>query len=143
MSRILIAGIAQEISSFNPVLTEYELFSIQRDDEVREFNRGTATAIAGAMEVFDTNTDIEYATAFAAKAVSAGPMSAECWSKLSSDFLNSMKPHIGSVDAIYLALHGSMGGESELDPKVGCWSRSDSCSETKFQSYFLSTFTAF
>jgi microcystin degradation protein MlrC len=117
MSRILIAGIAQEISSFNPVLTEYELFSIQRGNEVLEFNKGTATAIAGAMEVFDADSDIEYATAFAAKAVSAGPMSADCWSKLSGDFLNSMKPHIGSVDAIYLALHGSMGGESELDPE--------------------------
>lgn len=117
MQRVLIAGIAQEISSFNPVPTEYDLFSIQRDAEVLDFNRGTATAIAGAMDVFDTRSEIEYVAAFAGKAVSAGPMSADCWSRLSAEFISSLRPHVGTVDAIYLALHGSMGGETELDPE--------------------------
>lgn len=117
MTRILIAGIAQEISSFNPVPTEYELFSIQRDNEVLELNRGTATAIAGAMESFDTEQGIELVTTFAAKAVSAGPMSKACWDRLSTEFVDSLRPQVGKVDAIYLSLHGSMGGESELDPE--------------------------
>jgi microcystin degradation protein MlrC len=117
MSRVLIAGIAQEISSFNPVPTEYELFSIQRDAEVLDFNRNTSTAIAGAMDAFDNRPELEYVASFAAKAVSAGPMSADCWSRLSDEFLSSLRPHVGAVDAIYLALHGSMAGESELDPE--------------------------
>ena len=117
MPRILIAGIAQEISSFNPVLTEYELFSIQRGDEVLDVNRGTATAIAGAMESFDAEQKVDVITTFAAKAVSAGPMSKACWAQLSTEFLDSLRPHVGKVDAIYLSLHGAMGGESELDPE--------------------------
>lgn len=117
MRRILIAGIAQEISSFNPVPTEYDLFSIQRGDEVADVNRGTSTAIAGAMDIFDGEGEIEFVTTFAAKAVSAGPMSAACWDQLSGEFIDSLRPHVGEVDAIYLALHGSMGGESELDPE--------------------------
>ncbi len=117
MPRILIAGIAQEISSFNPVSTEYELFSIQRGTEVLEMNRGTTTAIAGALALFEAHEDVEVVTTFAAKAVSAGPMSADCWSQLSTEFLDSLKPHVGKVDAIYLSLHGSMGGETDLDPE--------------------------
>jgi len=117
LSRILIAGIAQEISSFNPVPTEYELFSIQRGDEVSEANRGTATAVAGAMEQFDEHSGTQLVTTFAAKAVSAGPMSAACWDQLSVEFIDSLRPHVGKVDAIYLALHGAMGGENELDPE--------------------------
>ncbi len=117
MPRILIAGIAQEISSFNPVPTEYELFSIQRGDEVFDINKGTATAFAGAIETFENQIDVQLTATFAAKAVSAGPMSAVCWSKLSAEFLDSLRPYVGSVDAIYLSLHGSMGSESELDPE--------------------------
>lgn len=117
MARILIAGIAQEISTFNPKLTEIELFSIQRNDEVEEMNRGTGTAISGAMDAFDAANSVEYFTTYGAKAVSAGPMSANCWDKLSSDFMDHLRPHTGKVDGIYLALHGSMGGESELDPE--------------------------
>jgi microcystin degradation protein MlrC len=117
VTRILIAGIAQEISTFNPQLTEFELFSIQRNDEVEEMNRGTGTAISGAMDVFDDAKDVEYFTTYGAKAVSAGPMSAKCWDQLSADFMDHLRPHTGKVDGIYLALHGSMGGESELDPE--------------------------
>ena len=111
MFRVLIAGIAQEISSFNPVATEYELFSIQRAEEVVEVNRGTRTAIAGAMEIFDSEIDVQFVTTFAAKAVSAGPMSAKCWSTLSTELIDSFRPYVGEVDAIYLSLHGAMGGE--------------------------------
>jgi microcystin degradation protein MlrC len=117
LPRVLIAGIAQEISSFNPVPTEYELFSIQRDEEVVEVNKGTSTAIAGAMKVFDSEADVQFVTTFAAKAVSAGPMSAECWNTLSTEFIDSLRPYVGEVDAIYLALHGAMGGKTELDPE--------------------------
>ena len=117
MPRVLIAGIAQEISSFNPVPTEYELFSIQQGEEVVEVNKGTSTAIAGAMEVFDSEVDVQFVTTFAAKAVSAGPMSAKCWNTLSVEFIDSLRPYVGEVDAVYLSLHGAMGGESELDPE--------------------------
>jgi microcystin degradation protein MlrC len=87
--RILITGIAQEISSFNPVLTEFELFSIQRGQEVYDVNKGTATAIAGALDFFESQPAIEFVTTYAAKAVSAGPMSAACWDRLSTEFIDS------------------------------------------------------
>jgi len=98
-------------------MTEYELFSIQLGDEVLDVNRGTETAIAGAMELFGAEEGVELVTTFAAKAVSAGPMSNACWDQLSTEFLDSLRPNVGKVDAIYLSLHGAMGGETELDPE--------------------------
>jgi len=117
LPRILIAGIAQEISSFNPVPTQFELFSIQRGQEVYDVNKGTTTSIAGAIDLFESHSEIEFVTTYAAKAVSAGPMSAACWDRLSTEFIDSLRPHIGKVDAIYFSLHGAMSGESELDPE--------------------------
>ncbi|MCH8911829.1 MAG: M81 family metallopeptidase, partial [Chloroflexi bacterium] len=38
--RILIAGCAQEVSTFNPVLSMYEDFSVFRGDEVIEHDAG-------------------------------------------------------------------------------------------------------
>ena len=38
MRKILIAGCAQEISSFNPVKCKYEIFHILKDKEINEYH---------------------------------------------------------------------------------------------------------
>jgi microcystin degradation protein MlrC len=117
MPRILIAGLAQEVSSFNPVETEFDLFAIHRDIEIITANRGTSTAIAGALNVFDDVGECEIVPTYSARAVSAGPQSAACWNRLSEEFLESLAPFIGNVDAIYLSLHGAMDAKTESDPE--------------------------
>ena len=52
MPRILIVECMQEISSFNPLPSEYENFHILRGDEIYE-QRGRNQAIGGALSVFD------------------------------------------------------------------------------------------
>ena len=59
MPRILIVECMQEISTFNPVESQYEQFAIQRGAEVLEAQRGKNTSIGGAIEVFEATPGIE------------------------------------------------------------------------------------
>ena len=40
MKKVLIAGCAQEISSFNPVECKYEIFHIIQDNEIYNYHLG-------------------------------------------------------------------------------------------------------
>src|SRR2546421_7031672 len=86
--RILIAECMQEISSFNPVPSQYESFRITRGEEMRE-QEGLNTAIGGALPVFSA-ADIEPAFAISARAGSAGILSSEGWARLSSEILTAL-----------------------------------------------------
>ena len=52
MARIMIVECMQEISSFNPVPSDYSSFGIQRGAELLS-QRGLNTGVGGALEVFD------------------------------------------------------------------------------------------
>ena len=52
MFRILLAECAQEISSFNPVLSQYEDFELHRGADLIATNNAAETCICGALEVF-------------------------------------------------------------------------------------------
>lgn len=114
--RILIAECMQEISSFNPLASEYADFTIERD---AAFARATGrnTALAGALAVFDGEPDVETVPTISARAGSAGILSAAGWQRLSREWLAALAPHAGRVDALYLSLHGAMGAEGEPDPE--------------------------
>ena len=84
MTKVLIAKCKQEISTFNPVLTHYEDFSIQRGQEVLDISRGVETEIAGAMEVFGQRDDIELVPAWRACANSSGSLVQEDFERLAA-----------------------------------------------------------
>lgn len=113
--RILIAECMQEISSFNPLPSGYENFSVQRGEELLS-QRGLNTSVAGALEVFGAR-DVEVLPTYSAKANSAGPLSGAGWERLSREFLAAVEAGLGEIDGIYISFHGAMGAETELDPE--------------------------
>lgn len=116
MSRILILDCKQEISSFNPLPSEYANFDVSRGDELLS-HRGLNTELGGAFEVFETRSDVTIVPAIAARAGSAGLLSAGGWARLSAEILEAVRAKIDGIDAVYASLHGAMGAEGELDPE--------------------------
>ena len=117
MHRILVAGCEQEISSFNPVLSQYGDFEVHRGPDLLAANAGAETTIRGALEVFRGRPDVEVVPAYAASACSAGPLSRQGFERLAWELLAAIREHAQRVDALYFALHGAMGAEHELDPE--------------------------
>ena len=115
--RILIAGCAQEVSTFNPVLSMYEDFSVFRGDEVIEHNAGKNSEIAGAVNLLRADGDVEVVASYSAGATSAGPLERGSWERLSGEFLGALRPFAGEIDGAFFSLHGSMCAEGELDPE--------------------------
>jgi len=116
LPRILIAECMQEISSFNPLPSEYENFAIQRGDEMLR-QRGLNTAVGGILEVFDNRPDLTVVPTMSARAGSAGLLSARGWERLRRELLEAIEPAIPDADAILVSLHGAMGADGELDPE--------------------------
>ena len=115
MKKILIAEIAQEVSTFNPILTDFELFQIHKKKDLINFHKNKPTQIGGAIEVLETSYEI--VPTIGARATSAGPMSKKCWKTLSEEYINSITPYIDKIDGIYLSLHGAMQSIDENDPE--------------------------
>ncbi len=116
MPRILILDCKQEISSFNPLPSQYANFAILRGPEMLE-HRGRNTEVAGALAVFEARPDIAVIPTIAARAGSAGILSAEGWQRLSEEILAAVAARADEADAVYASLHGAMGAVGELDPE--------------------------
>jgi len=116
MKRIAIIECMQEISSFNPVPSDYSYFGIQRGAELFS-QRGLNTGVGGALEVFEAAAGIEVVPVFSARAGSAGLLSADGWKRLSTELRDAAAAAIKNIDAIYVSLHGAMGADGELDPE--------------------------
>lgn len=116
MPKVLILDCKQEISSFNPCPSEYDNFAIERGDEMLA-HRGLNTEIGGALSVFDAAGDVEVIPTIAARAGSAGLLSAKGWQRLSEEILDAVAARAGEADAVYASMHGAMGAEGELDPE--------------------------
>jgi microcystin degradation protein MlrC len=114
--RILVAECTQEISSFNPLESQYEDYAFEHGETMLR-HRGMNTHLGGALSVFDTRPDVELVWTMAARAPSAGPLSAAGWARLKAELLDAILPHAGKVDAIYFSLHGAMGAVGEPDPE--------------------------
>ncbi len=114
MTRILVAGCAQEISSFNPRLSHKEDFGFSYGEDVmRRRGRGT---MAGAVSVFDARKDVTLVPTISAWAGSGGTLAAADWHWIAEEFLRAVRA-AGPVDAAYMSLHGAMGAEDEGDPE--------------------------
>ncbi|MCY0150375.1 M81 family metallopeptidase [Hoeflea sp. G2-23] len=116
MAKILILDCKQEVSSFNPLLSEYENFHIAHGDALYS-HRGLNTELGGAFSVFDQHPDIAVVPTIAARAGSAGLVSAEGWSRLSAEILDAVRAGADRIDGVYASMHGAMGAVGELDPE--------------------------
>ena len=117
MTRILIAECKQEISSFNPVICQYDQFSVHTGDAIFDHHKDIESEVCGALGVFRRREDIELIPAYSAKASSAGPLSHEAFEKFAGPFLDAVRKNADQIDACYFALHGAMGTTNELDPE--------------------------
>lgn len=121
MKRLLIAGLKQETSCFNPVLTRYDSFQICRGEELRVSLRGTNTEIAGGLDVFEADDQVEVLPAWAAWSGSGGPVHQGDLERLGGELTESVRSlagaDAGGLDGAYIAFHGAMAGERELDPE--------------------------
>src|SRR5579871_6893758 len=98
--RVLIVECMQEISSFNPVPSQYENFRIERDEEMLP-QEGMNTALAGALQVLRA-ADMEPVFAISAGAGSAGILSAAGWSRLSTEVLAAVAAGAQTgIDGVY------------------------------------------
>ncbi len=116
MPRVLIAELQQETATFNPHLTQYEDFRVVRGAAIIEELQGTNTEIAGALDVFAEQGDIEVVPTMAAWAVPHGPVADAVLDRLIRDIVDGIKP-VSDVDAVLLVLHGAMASETNFDPE--------------------------
>ena len=86
MYKILIAECKQEISTFNPVDTHYEDFTVIRGDELFAANRGIESEIGGALEVCDKRDDVELVPLWSGTANSSGSLVQPAFDRLAQEF---------------------------------------------------------
>jgi microcystin degradation protein MlrC len=111
MPRILINECKQEISSFNPVVAQYEDFLVDRGDSLLDYHRPIRSEVGGAMQVFAARPEYELVGGFAARGItSTGTISATAFGRIASEFLDAVRT-AGPVDGIYFSLHGAMAAE--------------------------------
>jgi len=117
LRRILVLQCEQEISSFNPVPTEYESFSIAMGEALIEANRQADTCVRGALDVLGARSDVTVVPVYGAKAPSGGVLRADAFRRIKGDLLAALREHAQGADGLYFSLHGAMGAEGELDPE--------------------------
>ncbi|HVT72086.1 MAG TPA: M81 family metallopeptidase [Lacunisphaera sp.] len=117
MPKILIAECRQEVSTFNPNLSDYADLGIRRGQELLEYHRGVRNEITGALQVFDAHPEIEVIPTYSALLItSGGTLAAPAWRRIADEFLAAVRA-APRVDGIYFCLHGAMASEDELDPE--------------------------
>ena len=114
--KILVAECMQEISSFNPIPSDYDYFHIQRGEALLR-QRGLNSGIGGMLSVLDKRADVTLIPTYGARSGSAGPLSAAGWDRLSAELLAAVEERAGEADAVLVSLHGAMGAENEPDPE--------------------------
>jgi microcystin degradation protein MlrC len=118
MRKILVADCEQEISSFNPLLSRYEDFTILRGQALFGAHADADSCVRGALDILGPRSDLELVPVFGASACSAGPLSRDGFSRLAGEFLATLAAAVTpDVAAVYLSLHGAMGAVGELDPE--------------------------
>ncbi len=117
MRRILIAECKQEVSTFNPHLSQYADFRIRRGQELLDYHRSVRNEIGGALNVFDELADCEIVPTYSACFItSGGTLAAEAWQQIAREFIESIRS-APPVDGVYFCMHGAMASQAELDPE--------------------------
>jgi len=116
-TRILVAECKQEVSTFNPVLSHWEDFSVLRGEAILRYHRGKRSEIGGALAAFAPRPDLEIVPTFAARQItSAGTLAGADWRRIAREFLQAVKAAL-PADGIYFSLHGAMASQVEDDPE--------------------------
>ena len=105
---IAMGGIAVECCTFSPVLTELDDFEILRGD-----------TLPSRYPFLAHHADTTFAPLFFAQATPGGPVAADAYSQLKSDFLRALREG-GPWDGVYLDMHGAMFVEGMQDAE-GDW----------------------
>src|SRR5215472_12832780 len=106
----------QEISSFNPVPSEYGNFTVRRGQDLLA-QRGRNSAMGGAMSAFEAHGAVTLVPAYGARAGSAGLLSQNGWERLADEILGAIAESARDIDGVYFSMHGAMGADGELDPE--------------------------
>lgn len=117
MRRVVVVGCEQEISSFNPLPSQYSDFTILRGAELFDAHGKADSCIRGVLDVLGLRKDIELVPAYGASACSAGPLSAEGFDRIRRELLEAVADRARDLAAVYASLHGAMGALDELDPE--------------------------
>jgi microcystin degradation protein MlrC len=117
MRRILIAECKQEVSTFNPHLSQYADFRVRNGQDLLNYHRSVRNEIGGALNVFDELADVEIVPAYSACFItSGGTLAADAWQRIALEFIESIRS-APPVDGVYLCMHGAMASQEELDPE--------------------------
>jgi len=119
MHRILVADCEQEISSFNPRQSDYDLFDVHRGVALLAAHDGADTCLRGALDVLSGKEGVEAIPVYGATACSAGPLSQAAFDRIAAELVAAVEAAAaeGPVTGMYFSLHGAMGAETELDPE--------------------------
>ncbi|MBA3275174.1 MAG: M81 family metallopeptidase, partial [Chloroflexia bacterium] len=99
--RIGIGGIAIECSTFSPLPSTIDDFTIQRGDEIIAgypyFQNGT----------FEGRTNVEWFGTLRARAIPGGPVTADAYEAMKSELLERLRASL-PVDGFFFDIHGAM-----------------------------------
>jgi microcystin degradation protein MlrC len=117
LKRILIAECKQEVSTFNPHLSQYSDFKVRKGQELLAYHRTVRNEIGGALSVLEGMRDLELSPTYSACFItSGGTLSSPAWHRIASEFIDEIQA-APPVDGVYLCMHGAMAAEDELDPE--------------------------
>ncbi|MCW5853079.1 MAG: M81 family metallopeptidase [Anaerolineae bacterium] len=117
MPKILIAECMQEVSSFNPVPSHYEDYTVRWGDALLDFHRSRRSEVGAALQVFaEAGADV-YPTYSARTITSGGTLAEADWRQLADEFLTTLAQAPHPFDGIYFCLHGAMSAQGEDDPE--------------------------
>ncbi len=115
MRKILVSECKQEISSFNPVLSEYGDFLVDHGSDVLDYHRPVRSEVGGALRVFDQHPEMKIVGGYSARGItSAGTLSSGGFARIASEFLDAVR-EAGPLDGIYFALHGALAAQDVED----------------------------
>src|ERR1700677_2143159 len=92
VKRILVSECKQEISSFNPLLGQYEDFTLHHGAQVFCLHGNMRSEMAGALAVFAAYPDIEVAPGLSIRGItSGGTLAKPAFERLTGEFLDSVR----------------------------------------------------
>ena len=120
---IIVAELMQETNSFSPVLTtrrDFEAAGLIYGDDIISYSKenekkGQITGFLKAVDEFGQD-QIRVVPILKARCMSGGPVQRDVYEAFKKTIVDGIK-NAGSLDGIYLSLHGAMGVEGLRDPE--------------------------
>lgn len=114
MPRILVGTYFQETNDFHPNDTIYEDFGVVIGEEML---KNPGEVLAGAVNALSRRDDIEIVPTYGANMGAGGTITQACFTRISSELLDSIEKNGEGAAGVYLNMHGAMAAEIEKDPE--------------------------